>query len=134
MYKRQVKYRFQRLTDDQLDWVEAGDPGDRVMYRRAFLAGVIRIEGGEWSPPWTPEGDDPSRIACAREELGDRVCRAEMQDVGHWIYMRSMLGKGLALTLPPLRSSLAAWDASARQFAASSQRSPASSSAESNPE
>ena len=121
-----IVFHFRRLTRPQLyDFVESTTSEMRKM-ERAFMAAVVRIEGGVFGAAWEPEGvGDRLHVAMSEDEIEALEARglsiAAFVDVGQVAYIRSILGPKAepAYPLPP--SSLLAWDAHPRRSAEPSQ-------------
>jgi hypothetical protein len=117
-----MSFHFRRLTRAQLfDFVDT-TTSEMRRAERAFMAGIVRIEGGEFTEAWTPEGvDGRTHVAMTGDELealGERgIAPAVSVDVGSVIYLRSLLDPKAAPRYVAPPSSLAAWDALPRPSA-----------------
>jgi hypothetical protein len=107
-------YHFRRMKRGQRYFAE-GATTDVERHDRAFMAAVVKIEGGHFGEPWEPDGvNDPERVAMTIDELNhleDMLSPAEISDVGMVAYVRSMLSPKAAPRYPRPRTSLDAWDA-----------------------
>lgn len=130
-----VKFSFRRLTRAQLfEFVESTNVDMRKM-ERAFMASVIRIEGGHFGAAWEPDGSDArAYVAMTEDELAHLEERglsiASFVDVGQVAYVRSLLSPKAEPLYPLPPSSLLAWDALPRPSAEPSPAEAHQSSAE----
>lgn len=116
-----VVFTYRRMTRSQRYFVE-GATSEVERHDRAFMAAIIKIEGGHFGEAWVPDAvDDPQRAAMSVQELDyllegsetsdPRLSGAEVSDVGMVCYVRSMLLPKAEPRFPRPRTSLAAWDA-----------------------
>ena len=117
-----VRFTFRRLSRAQLyEFVEATTVEMRKL-ERAFMAAVIRIEGGYFGDAWEPDGvGGRGYVSMSEGELEFLEERglsiATFVDIGGVAYVRSMLSPKAEPLYPLQPSSLLAWDALPRPSA-----------------
>ena len=129
-------FHFRRLSRAQLfDFVETAS-SDKRKFERAFMAGLIRITGGDLPEGgWEPEGvGTKTHVAMTADELEALleygIAIALTVDVGQVVYVRSLLAPKAVPAFPQLPSSLLAWDALERPSAEPTHEEPGPSSEE----
>ena len=110
-----VTFHFRRMTRTQRYFSEAAT-SEVERYDRAFMATIVKIEGGHFGEAWVPDAvEDVTRAAMSVVELDylldEYLSPAEITDVGMVTYLRSLLLPKAEPRYPRPRTSLAAWDA-----------------------